>query len=241
MNRIQNSRRNTKNLNRFLILVFILIEVILLFVLVTAFYDYFHDRYSTARTNDGSIYNLASTALIIIWIGILVGFYGWAIYFYNINLGLTNEDWAEIRAKEKDEFSFRIRTENPNKDETLGLPKGTIRASLSLSLVVGALAMVISSLDKDSSLEANQLFVDNLEFFKTAFLMMIAFYFGNKSLEYLRGKDPKPDEHAPDGLEPDVEPPSEDTPEAPEADTPAIDDSNLEQPGEETDENGAVG
>jgi hypothetical protein len=38
----------------------------------------------------------------------------------------------------------------------------------------------------NSTYPPSQVFVDNLEFIKTGFLMMIAFYFGAKSLDILR-------------------------------------------------------
>ena len=37
----------------------------------------------------------------------------------------------------------------------------------------------------DSTVKENTLIVDNFDFIKTAFLMMIAFYFGHKSLELI--------------------------------------------------------
>ena len=83
------------------------------------------------------------------------------------------------------------RTVNTNKDETLGLPPGTIRGTLALTLLMGALAMTISALGMENTLEENTFLVDNFNFLKTAFLMMIAFYFGNKSLEKINWSGPR--------------------------------------------------
>lgn len=130
-------------------------------------------------------YNMLALGLIVIWFGILLGFYAWAIYFYNINLGLTNEDWSEIRDQKANspECTDEIRTKNPNGEHTLGLPPGTLRATIALTLLIGGLAMAIASLGMDTTVKANSFVVDNFDFFKTAFIMMIAFYFGNKALE----------------------------------------------------------
>ena len=131
------------------------------------------------------LYKAIAIDIIVLWIGLLIGYYTWAIYFYNINLGLTNEDWAEIRQKQQEGEILDVRSENPHSKDTLGLPEGTIRGTLALSLAVGALALLIASFGVNNTMPLNQLFVDTFDFFKTAFLMMIAFYFGNKSLQYL--------------------------------------------------------
>ena len=133
----------------------------------------------------GSVFDFAAVGIMILWICLMVGYYAWAIYFYNINLGLTNEDWAEIRAKsELDPSSVEVREDNPHQTQSLGLPPGTIRGTLTLTLLIAALALTISYLG-DKGGNERSFYADNMEFFKTAFLMMIAFYFGSKSLEYL--------------------------------------------------------
>ncbi len=136
-------------------------------------------------------YNLAA-GLIISWIIALVVYYFWAIYFYNINMGWTDADWEilEQRKENGDEYVDDEPTANPNATETLGLPPGTVRATLALSLLVGSLSLMLASLDLPYQLEQNQFFIDNYEFMKTAFLMMVAFYFGNKSIEYLKQRSP---------------------------------------------------
>ena len=145
-------------------------------------------------SNPGNeLYSLVALLLLLIWFGGLGAYYAWAIYFYNINRGLTNESWAILREEVKysPEREAAIPKENPNKGETLGLPKGTIRGTLALTLMIVGLAMTIAAFGMDNVLKENTFLVDNFDFFKTAFLMMIAFYFGNKSLELIGYKSQK--------------------------------------------------
>lgn len=138
------------------------------------------------------VYNLVAMGILLLWFGILLGYYAWAVYFYNINMGLTNEDWAEIREQKRyNPEGVDAPTENPNINQTLGLPTGTVRGSLALSLMVGGICMTIAGFGMENMVEENAFLVDNFDFFKTAFLMMIAFYFGNKSLEMMGYKSSK--------------------------------------------------
>lgn len=128
---------------------------------------------------------LVAMEIILLWLGVLIGYLAWAIYFFNINLGLTDQDWKDIRDRKADGEDVNEPTTNPNSEETLGLPKGTIRGVVALTMLVGGLALTIYSFGIDPTTAGSSFVVDHLEFFKTAFLMMIAFYFGNKSLEIL--------------------------------------------------------
>ncbi|HEX3006541.1 MAG TPA: N-acetylmuramidase family protein, partial [Bacteroidales bacterium] len=123
-------------------------------------------------------------------------------YFYNINLGLTNEDWDKIaQSKENNllinnqESCADDREKNPYIDQTFGLPPGTVRGVLALTLLFCAVGMMIYSMGQTGNADS-QFMQDNLEFFKTAFLMMIAFYFGGRSLEILRDRWKKPSDVA---------------------------------------------
>lgn len=147
------------------------------------------------------VYSFVAINLILIWLGLLIGYLAWSVYFYNINLGLTNESWAELKEKRisEDESIFAEQTlnkkvsgpqDNIYKEESLGLPPGTIRGTLALTLMIGGLALFIYSMGDPKIQEGNSFIYDNFEFFKTAFLMMIAFYFGSKSLELLRKDAP---------------------------------------------------
>ncbi len=180
LNRISKSIKEKKFLNKLFIGLMCLVELILLGGIV-------HIIVQFIKNPGDQLYNLTALGLMIIWFGILVAYYAWAVYFYNINLGLTNEDWAEIREKKlhSPESADNAPAENPNINETLGLPTGTVRGSLALTLMVAAMAMTIAALGMDTTVKENTFIVDNFDFIKTAFLMMIAFYFGHKSLELI--------------------------------------------------------
>lgn len=142
-------------------------------------------------TQEKIFYNLAA-GIIISWIIALIAYYFWAIYFYNVNMGWEDADWSKQDAlKKKDpELAEKEPEVNPNAKETLGLPPGTVRATLALTLLIGAMALMLASLELPHKMEQNSLFIDNYEFLKTAFLMMVAFYFGNKSLDFLKDRNP---------------------------------------------------
>jgi hypothetical protein len=126
-------------------------------------------------------------SIVLIWFIIFLPYLAWAVYFYNINLGRTNEEWEQINRRNLELGpTEQISPENPYRDETFGLPRGTIRGALAITLMVGALSLMILAIGHPTIIKENEFFHENFEFFKTAFLMMIAFYFGSKSLEYLR-------------------------------------------------------
>lgn len=179
-NKIARSIENKRFLNRLFIGLMCLVEVIILGALAYIVVLFINDP-------GEEIYNLIALGILLIWFGILIAYYAWAIYFYNINLGLTNEDWAEIRERRQytPEGADEAPTQNPNINETLGLPTGTVRGTLALTLMMGGLAMTIAALGMEYFMKENTFLVDNFDFFKTAFLMMIAFYFGSKSLEMI--------------------------------------------------------
>ena len=147
------------------------------------------------------LFDALGISLILIWFGILIAYLAWSIHFYNINLGLTNEDWAAIKERIQEAKARRAMgedvpeeeliepTENPYKDETFGLPPGTIRGTLALSLMLGGFSLLLISFGHPDIISGSDIFRENYEFFKTAFLMMIAFYFGSKSLQYIMKPD----------------------------------------------------
>ncbi len=141
-------------------------------------------------SKDKDFYFNLAVFIIVSWMAILIIYFAWAIGFYNINMGWTDEDWKRMyeARKTNPDAAPDEPTENPHKDETLGLPGGTVRGTIALSLLIGGLAMMIASLSFKDRLQPNEYFIDNFEFFKTAYLMMIAFYFGNKSLEFLKDR-----------------------------------------------------
>ncbi len=131
--------------------------------------------------------NLAA-CIVISWLLMLTIYYVWAIYFYNINLGWTDKDWQEKETKVMVTGSADEPDQNPNQEETLGLPPGTVRGTIALSILVCGVAMMIASFAMPGKIKQNEFIIDHFEFLKTAFLMMIAFYFGSKSLELLKDR-----------------------------------------------------
>jgi hypothetical protein len=134
---------------------------------------------------------MLALALIIIWFGIVIIYLSWSIYYYNINMGITDADWKSIEDARFTSTPMTEPKDNPNSDQSLGLPPGTIRAIIALTLLVAVLALAIVYFGNERTVQENEFFIDSLDFFKTAFLMMIAFYFGSKSLEFLKPPETK--------------------------------------------------
>jgi len=143
------------------------------------------------------VFQILAASIIITWILLVIAYYIWAIRFYCINLGWTDVDWAaksgKLESVTEDIGKATSVTpdttepeENPNQGQSMGLPEGTVRATIALSMLVAGLAMTIASFSMNNTFPLNALFIDHYEFFKTGFLMMIAFYFGTKSLDILR-------------------------------------------------------
>lgn len=149
-----------------------------------------------------NVYNAIGFILMMLWICVFLSYFIWAIYYYNLNLGKTNEEWAKIneaknnRTKGLPYDQNDIDEEpkyNPYKEETFGLPSGTVRGMIAFTLLFGAIAMLIVSFGMDKETLEGSLLLDEFEFFKTAFLMMIAFYFGSRSLKLLKDNGNKKD------------------------------------------------
>jgi hypothetical protein len=164
----------------------LVIEVVLLVFVIGVVYQFLKGGID--------VYSSLAIGIIVLWIGIVIAYYAWAIYFYNINFGLTDHDWDQIGDARDTSKPLTEPDINPNAEETFGLPPGTVRGTIAISLLVGTLAMAIVSFGKQNIVKDNEIFVDGFEFFKTAFLMMIAFYFGQKSLEYLLPAKKKSDD-----------------------------------------------
>ena len=147
------------------------------------------------------IYKAIGFGVIMIWSTIFLSYFIWASYYYNINFGITNKDWKKIYdAKQKRSDGQYYNEEdiedepmyNPYNDQTFGLPPGTVRGMIAFTLLFGAIALLIVSFGMESQIGEGNFFYDQFEFFKTAFLMMIAFYFGSRSLKYLKGDSSVP-------------------------------------------------
>jgi N-acetylmuramoyl-L-alanine amidase len=147
-------------------------------------------------SSGNNIFKSLGLIISIIWAVAFLKYFVWSVYFYNINYGLTDNDWKRIdKAKarkrnneEVDPKELKEPERNPYDKETFGLPQGTVRGMIAFTLLFGAISMLIVSMGNESRIDENSATWDQLEFFKTAFLMMIAFYFGDKSLQYLKGK-----------------------------------------------------
>lgn len=145
----------------------------------------------------GNPFRIIGLLVMVIWIAVFMIYFVWSVYFYNINYGITDEEWEKIfRAKELNEFGLTQNDPgiseplyNPYRSQTFGLPPGTVRGMIAFTLLLGGISLLISSygLDYVSNAET-ALRVKQFEFFETAFLMMIAFYFGDRSLKYLRDR-----------------------------------------------------
>lgn len=166
-------------------------------------------------SNDGSshTYEAIGLLIIVIWAIIFLRYFIWAVYFYNINYGLTDHDWARIfKAKEDMDKGLTVDPEdavgpdhNPYRSQTFGLPPGTVRGMIAFTLLFGAIGMLVVSMGMNDRIEEDSFFWDHFEFFKTAFLMMIAFYFGERSLKYLQKRWPANRQKQKAGDEPDDE------------------------------------
>ncbi len=188
---LNEAKKSVRTLNKIFFGAIVSIIGLLVLLIITSAFQLFFGNIT--------IYSFVALSLILIWLGLLIGYLAWAVYFYNINLGLTNESWAELKEKQiSEDESVKLDTsidkkysgptDNLYQGESLGLPPGTIRGSIALTLMIGGLALFIYSMGSSSIQEGNSFIYDNFEFFKTAFLMMIAFYFGSKSLEILQKK-----------------------------------------------------
>lgn len=157
-----------------------------------------------------------AVSLLIFWLGILLSYYTWAIHFYNINLGYTDNEWQVIwqrvdRANKRKDAGLDYEKDdlvepqdNPYKDETFGLPTGTVRGTIALTLLIGGISMFVTSIGNP-----HFNFFENFDFFIQAFLMMVAFYFGSKALSYLQKESKKDKSSAPlPPLSTDIEAPA---------------------------------
>ncbi|GGZ16247.1 hypothetical protein GCM10007049_05660 [Echinicola pacifica] len=162
----------------------------------------------------GNPYRIVGLMVTVVWVSVFMIYFVWAVYFYNINYGITDEEWAKIeKGKEMQQYGMQNASTgqeeplfNPYRSQTFGLPPGTVRGMIAFTLLVGGISLLISSYGMDYVSNAEMaLRTQQFEFFETAFLMMIAFYFGDRSLKYLRdrwtvenktkerGPDPGPD------------------------------------------------
>lgn len=148
----------------------------------------------------GNLFQAVGLVVSIIWIAVFLRYFMWAVYNYNINYGLTDKDWDKIfEAREMAKMGYPVNPDelegpdkNPYRSQTFGLPPGTVRGMIAFTLLFGGLSLLIVSFGSEYTANELALVRQQFEFFETAFLMMIAFYFGDKSLKYLQKRWSRP-------------------------------------------------
>jgi hypothetical protein len=154
-----------------------------------------------------NLFQAIGLATAVIWIALFLIYFMWSVYHYNINYGLTDQDWQRIYdARDMHSQGIPVKASdmempdyNPYKSQTFGLPPGTVRGMIAFTLLIGGMSLLIVSFGTQYTGVDAALISQQFEFFETAFLMMIAFYFGDKSLKYLRERwQPKQKENAQD-------------------------------------------
>lgn len=175
----------------------LIVLVVLIFLALTIFgvSNIMHDD-SCASC---AAYKAIAFVVIMLWLSIFIGYFIWATYFYNLNYGVSKKVWEKIETEKGNKASGKAYDQdmlddeplyNPYKEETFGLPPGTVRGMIAFTLLFGAIALLIVSFGMKNEIEPGNFYRDQFEFFKTAFLMMVAFYFGTRSLKYLKGEQP---------------------------------------------------
>jgi hypothetical protein len=150
------------------------------------------------------VYQTLGVVVLILWGVVFLSYFIWAIYFYNVNYGLPEEEWDKINDEKKKLANGLPYTQeilddepkyNPYQDQTFGLPPGTVRGMIAFTLLFGALCILFVRIGVKNEIDAGTVVWDQHEFFNNAFLMMIAFYFGSRSLEILTDKKKKATEN----------------------------------------------
>lgn len=129
--------------------------------------------------------------LMFFWFLLFFGIIFYALYRYNFNAGLNRKKYRELVRKIDRDNQIPVDQkaahypQNPYKTETFGVPRGTVRGFLTFTLlIVNCLILYILIYAPPESLLEGR-----LEYVKTAFLMMIAFYFGTRAVEVLRTRE----------------------------------------------------
>ncbi|MFO7822342.1 MAG: N-acetylmuramidase domain-containing protein [Cyclobacterium sp.] len=165
----------------------ILSSVLVIFGILGAFFVY---------VEYDNLFQAVGLATSVVWIALFLIYFMWSVYHYNINYGLTDQDWQRIYDA-KDRYSqglpvkaseMSMPDHNPYRSQTFGLPPGTVRGMIAFTLLMGGMALLIVSFGTQYTGVDAALLSQQFEFFETAFLMMIAFYFGDKSLKYLQNR-----------------------------------------------------
>jgi hypothetical protein len=149
---------------------------------------------------------------LLLWLLLVIYYFNWAIRRYTMNYGLSDEEWKVLHpalyAKKGEQALYEKKkadmilanveksaageapsnqpfeepTENPHKNDSFGLPPGTLRGTLTLTAMV--CIVLIEGVNLFSPINLENHFADLLIVFK----MIIGFYFGSKALEVLESK-----------------------------------------------------
>jgi hypothetical protein len=159
-----------------------------------------------------NLFSIVGLLIMVIWIAVFMIYFVWSVYHFNINFGITDGEWAKIAEAKRDAREFGIDLPasgvreplyNPYRSQTFGLPPGTVRGMIAFTLLFGGISLLISSMGSEElSSDLVALRIQQFEFFETAFLMMIAFYFGDKSLKYFRERWRNPNQTTDGGTAP---------------------------------------
>lgn len=137
--------------------------------------------------------------LFIAWMLGVIAYYWWAIRHYNLNWGLSPQEWKilqpETYGKNQNEINDFLQRRaallkrtggvlaeprgNPYEKDSFGLPPGTVRGTLALTALVGFVLVQSLSMVSPSSMDSH------FEQLNTIFKMVMAFYFGSRALEML--------------------------------------------------------
>ncbi len=158
------------------------------------------------------------STLLLVWVIGMVNHLRKMVVYYNENYGLSEDEWKmvspEMYAKDEKEKADLLAkkaemiqaagentnhiqhllnppTENPHKNDSFGLPPGTIRGVIALTILILFVGFEILNLFSTINLETR--FSELI----TAFQMIIAFYFGSKAIDVLKIRSEKKENATP--------------------------------------------
>ncbi|MEX0884690.1 MAG: peptidoglycan-binding protein, partial [Cyclobacteriaceae bacterium] len=117
----------------------ILSSLLVLFGIFGAFFVYVeHDN----------LFQAVGLATVVIWIAVFLIYFMWSVYHFNINYGLTDQDWQRIYdAKDRYSQGMPVKESemetpdyNPYRSQTFGLPPGTVRGMIAFTLLMGGMS-----------------------------------------------------------------------------------------------------
>ena len=149
--------------------------------------------YANWAARDRSSYNWVrriSIAVVVVWFLFMLTAVFWAVRRFHFTGGLPRKKYEQLveAVDEDDTIPLYLKEEhypqNPYKDETFGLPKGTIRGFLTLTLLIINCLILYIGVYAPPTAD----FDDRVGYMQDAFLVMIAFYFGSKAADLLQNQ-----------------------------------------------------